>query len=443
MAEAVQERLTSAWARTDRILAILAPDAWLAQPIVLRHPFLFYLGHLPAFAWNHVCASLLERPAFNAAFDDLFSRGIDPDVDDPTRCHDHPDVPASWPAVGEVLAYRDRVRAAVLESVDAVSERRSTHLMAKEDRVFSMVIEHEEMHQETLLYMLQRLPFERKVRPAWLPPYVLGPGRPGSKVEIPPGIATLGAAFDDLAFGWDNEFSAHEVFVPGFAMDATAVTNGQFLGFVESGGYDRRDLWNDEDWEWIRHEHRSHPTVWERQGDRWVYRTLFDLIPLDAVRDWPVYVSLAEARAYARWQGGRLPTEAEFHRAAFGDMVSAARPFPWGAAMPGAQHGNFDFQRWAPTPVGSHPEGASAWGVHDLIGDGWEWTETPFTGLPGFEPYIPAYPGYSADFFDGKHYVLKGASWATARDLVRPSFRNWFQAHYPYVFAKFRCVDGG
>jgi formylglycine-generating enzyme required for sulfatase activity len=161
------------------------------------------------------------------------------------------------------------------------------------------------------------------------------------------------------------------------------------------------------------------------------------------VRDWPVYVSLAEARAYARWQGGRLPTEAEFHRAAFGDMVSAARPFPWGAAMPGAQHGNFDFQRWAPTPVGSHPEGASAWGVHDLIGDGWEWTETPFTGLPGFEPYIPAYPGYSADFFDGKHYVLKGASWATARDLVRPSFRNWFQAHYPYVFAKFRCVDGG
>src|SRR4030095_12680500 len=125
------------------------------------------------------------------------------------------------------------LRAAVLESVDAVAERRSTHLMAKEDRVFSMVIEHEEMHQETLLYMLQRLPFEGKMRSAWLPPHVLGPGRPASRGAIPPGIATLGAAFEDLSFGWDNEFAAHEVFVPGFTIDATAVTNSQFLGFVE------------------------------------------------------------------------------------------------------------------------------------------------------------------------------------------------------------------
>ena len=112
---------------------------------------------------------------------------------------------------------------------------------------------------------------------------------------------------------------------------------------------------------------------------------------------------------------------------------------PWGTGS-SAKHGNFNFHQWAPMPVGSHPSGASRWGVQDLIGDGWEWTDTIFDGLPGFEAYIPGYPGYSADFFDGKHYVLKGASWATAVDLVRPSFRNWFQAHYPYVFAKFRCV---
>jgi formylglycine-generating enzyme required for sulfatase activity len=141
-------------------------------------------------------------------------------------------------------------------------------------------------------------------------------------------------------------------------------------------------------------------------------------------------VSLAEARAFARWRGERLPTEAEYHRAAFG--------------QPNGGHGNFGYRHWAPTPVGSHPEGASAWGVQDLVGDGWEWTDTVFAGLPGFTAYIPGYAGYSADFFDGKHYVLKGASWATADELVRPTFRNWFQAHYPYVFAKFRCVvDGG
>jgi formylglycine-generating enzyme required for sulfatase activity len=120
--------------------------------------------------------------------------------------------------------------------------------MAREGRVFSMVIEHELMHQETLLYMLQRLPLERKMRPAWLPPYVLGPGRPAGPVDIPAGPATLGARFDELPFGWDNEFSALDVHVPAFRVDGTAVTNGQFQAFVEDGGYQRADLWTDEDW---------------------------------------------------------------------------------------------------------------------------------------------------------------------------------------------------
>ncbi|MEX2217151.1 MAG: DinB family protein, partial [Phycisphaerales bacterium] len=112
MVETIADRLTDAWARTDRIFELLAPGSWLAQPIALRHPFIFYLGHLPAFAWNHVGGTLLERPPFNAAFDELFSRGIDPDVDDPAHCHDHPEVPDRWPAVADVVAYRDRARAA-------------------------------------------------------------------------------------------------------------------------------------------------------------------------------------------------------------------------------------------------------------------------------------------------------------------------------------------
>ena len=166
MVEMIADRLTDAWARTDRIFEILAPGSWLAQPIALRHPFIFYLGHLPALARNHVGGALLERPSFNAAFDDLFSRGIDPDVDDPSRGHDHPDVPDRWPAAEQVIAYRDRVRRSLLDAVDAVAARVPTHLMDRESRVFAMVIEHELMHQETRLYMRQRLPLERKVRPA-------------------------------------------------------------------------------------------------------------------------------------------------------------------------------------------------------------------------------------------------------------------------------------
>ena len=252
-----------------------------------------------------------------------------------------------------------------------------------------MVIEHELMHQETLLYMLQELALDRKVRPAWLPRDVTGRGRPPATVQVPAGTATLGAAFTDLAFGWDNEFPPAQVFVPGFRIDETPVTNGQFLAFVDDGGYGRRELWAADDWGWNREETLAHPRVWTNQDGRWLYRGLFDLLPLERVMDWPVYVSLAEARAYARWRGLRLPTEAEFHRAAFGDPRGPERAFPWGAGAPGERHGNFDFRHWAPTPVGTYPEGASAWGVYDLVGNGWEWTETPFDGLCGFRGVDP------------------------------------------------------
>src|SRR6266496_3868272 len=133
MAETVSERLAAAWARTDRIFELVSQGAFLARPIALRNPFIFYVGHLPAFAWNHICAGVLGRPSLNPRFDELFSRGIDPDVDDPTQCHAHPEIPDSWPHLSAVLAYRDRVRAAVLDAVDAVAERAGTHLMARDE----------------------------------------------------------------------------------------------------------------------------------------------------------------------------------------------------------------------------------------------------------------------------------------------------------------------
>ena len=146
-----------------------------------------------------------------------------------------------------------------------------------------------------------------------------------------------------------------------------------------------------------------------------------------------------QAEAYARWTGMRLPTEAEYHRAAFGTPQRRGAAVPVGRRTAGAAHGNFDFERFDPEPVDAHPAGASAWGVADLIGNGWEWTSTPFAPFPGFEP-MASYPQYSADFFDGKHYVMKGASPVTPRELIRRSFRNWFYDDYPYMYAKFRCV---
>ena len=164
---------------------------------------------------------------------------------------------------------------------------------------------------------------------------------------------------------------------------------------------------------------------------------MFGEVPLPL--DWPVYVSHAEAAAYARWTEKDLPTEAEWHRAALGTTAEHERPYPWGSQPPARAFGNFDFHRWDPVSVTAHPAGASAFGVMDLVGNGWEWTSTIFSPFPGFEPF-PFYPGYSANFFDGRHYVLKGGSARTAACMLRRSFRNWFQPHYPYVYAKFRCV---
>ncbi|MCU0251126.1 MAG: SUMF1/EgtB/PvdO family nonheme iron enzyme, partial [Vicinamibacterales bacterium] len=253
---------------------------------------------------------------------------------------------------------------------------------------------------------------------------------------VPAGRATLGADRAAMPFGWDNESPAWSVDVPGFAIERRDVTNARFLEFVQAGGYRDARWWDADDWQWLQAEALAHPLFWERVGDAWFWRGMFGLIPLPA--SWPVYVSMAEASAFARWRGARLPTEGEFQRAAFGSP-GGEREYPWGGDAPEPRHGVFDFASWDPEPAGSHPAGASAWGAEDLVGNGWEWTSTAFAPFPGFRA-MASYPEYSADFFDGEHVVLKGASPATARELLRPTFRNWFRRRYPYVYATFRCV---
>jgi iron(II)-dependent oxidoreductase len=405
----------------------LVPDAYEARPIALRHPFVFYEGHLAAFGVNTLLRGALGRPGIDTSLEILFERGIDPPADGGAPPE------ARWPSRPEVAAYVRRADAAVEETLapETLSDESSR------EAVFT-VIEHELMHQETLRYMLHRLPYAGKRAPkAALPPETSGPGLRAPAVRVPAGVATLGARRGEIPFGWDNEFPEARRSVPAFTIDAAPVTNEAFLDFVEAGGYADPSLWQPGDSEWLARSGITHPLFWRKQGGAWFWIGQFGLVPLPPA--WPVWVSHAEASAYARWRKGRLPTEAEFHRAAFGTPEGRELPFPWGDAAPSAAHGNFGAERDDPVPVGSRPEGASAWGVHDLVGNGWEWTSTPFAGFDGFAP-MASYRRYSADFFDGCHFVLKGASPATPVPLVRRTFRNWFQGRYPYVYAKFRCV---
>ena len=427
-ASPVLDRLERAWARTDSLFALLTPAALYERPIDLRQPFIFYLGHLPAFAWNQVCRSVLDRPSFDQAFDELFARGIDPVEGDGFR-----PAPADvGPAAARVRDYRDRVR----DAVRAATAELGDHL------ILSVALEPELRHQETLLYMFQQLPAHLKVPPASRPrPESLGSPPAGRTIRIPAGLVRLGAERGEIPFGWDNEFGREDVEVEAFTLDATPVRNRELREFVADGGYARRELWREEDWAWRESAGLVHPHMWRRSGGDWFQQTLFGEVPLDDAADWPACTSWAESHAFSRWRGARLPTEAEWVHAAYGSPDGTERAHPWDGDPPSERHGNFGLRHWSPLPVGLFPGGASAFGALDLVGNGWEWTGSVFAPFPGFTPYIRSYPGYSADFFDGRHYVLRGASWATDDALVRRTFRNWFQPHYPYVFAKFRCVS--
>ena len=427
----LKNRLNHARVETDKLFDLVRPDSLYERPIPERHRIVFYLGHLEAFDWN-----LLREPfglkVSHPEFDRLFAFGIDP-VDGGLPS----DQPADWPSIDQVRGYNQQVRKALDDAVDSAGPGRGAE--GENRRVLlNVAIEHRLMHAETLAYMLHQLPLERKVSPPSTPRTHSAPVAPGM-VDVPAGAATLGIPRDNGHFGWDNEFEENAVDVPAFAIDRYKVTHREFLRFLEGGGYEERGFWSDPGWAWRTAQSVTHPAFWVRSEDRWHLRTMFDEIDLPL--DWPVYVSHAEADAYARWAGKALPTEAQWHRVAYGTPRGKERPYPWGSKPPqGSNYGNFDFQSWDPACVNAFPDGRSALGAEDLLGNGWEWTSTVFRPFPGFEPF-PFYPGYSANFFDGQHFVMKGGSPRTAACMLRRSFRNWFQPHYPYVYAGFRCVS--
>ncbi len=428
-----------AWYRRNRsrsraLFDLVADEAYYSRPIALRNPIVFYEGHLPAFSFNTLAKRGLGRASIDPALEALFARGIDPAA---AEAADH-DERSLWPDRAAVRAFVERADEEVMSCLASGNlSVPGEPLLDRAEAAFA-ILEHEAMHQETLLYMWHRLPFDDKRRPAGYAPRTESAPPRQEWIDVPAGSATLGVDRTAVPFSWDNERPSRVEPVGGFRIYRHNVTNASFLEFVEAGGYQNAQWWRPEDWAWVQAERLAHPGFWVR-GDRgWFWRGMFDLVPLPPA--WPVYVSYAEAHAYARWREARLPTEAEFQRAAYGTPEGGERQHPWGDEPPTAAHGVFDFTSWDPEPAGSHPPGRSGWGVDDLVGNGWEWTSTPFAPFPGFAP-IPSYPEYSADFFDGDHYVIKGASPATARELVRPSFRNWFRPRYPYVYATFRLAE--
>lgn len=392
--------LQQARALTDSLFEVVSQETLYQRPIAARHRLIFYVGHLEAFDWNQLARGVLGTPSFEPTFDTLFEAGIDPPLGQLPQ-----DSATDWPKLDSVHKYNARVRSAIDQIWHQVPEDMQ-----------HMVVEHRWMHAETLCYLLSQLDPALKRAPTRARQRTAPAARAADPINpflsIPAGVAQLGQ--DDAEFGWDNEFPAHRQSVAAFRMAKYKVTNAEYLRFVEDGG--------------------AVPPFWlDRDGAWWLRRT-FDEVPLPL--DAPVYATHQQANAYAQWADAELPTEAQWHRATYRDE---SHTYPWGKAAPNGVHGNFDFVDWDPVAVTSHPAGDSGYGVSQLIGNGWEWTSTSFAGFDGFEAR-PYYPGYSANFFDDEHYVLKGASPVTSRKLLRRSFRNWFRADYPYAYSTIRLV---
>ncbi len=306
--------------------------------------------------------------------------------------------------------------------------------LVREAFAFGMIVQHEQQHDETMLatHQLRNGP---PALDAPAPPASATTGMPG-EVFVPGGAFTMGTSTEPWAL--DNERPAHEVHVDDFWLDAAPVTNTRFQEFIADGGYDQPRWWSEAGWAYRQRADLTAPLFWQRDGDRWVRRRFGRVEPVRPEEP-VVHVSHHEAEACAAWAGKRLPTEAEWEKAARCEArTGRVMRYPWGDGDPGPQHANLGQRHLSPAPVGAYPAGAAPCGAHQLIGDVWEWTSSDFRPYPGFVAF--PYREYSEVFFGAEHKVLRGGSFGTDAAACRGTFRNWDFPIRRQIFAGFRCA---
>ncbi|MEV0810980.1 ergothioneine biosynthesis protein EgtB [Micromonospora sp. NPDC050200] len=425
-AEQLRSRIAAELERTRARTALLTEavdDADLTrQHSPLMSPLVWDLAHVGNQEELWLLRDVGGRPPVRHDIDDLYDAFKQP------RKH-RPSLPLLPPA--EARGYVSTVRDKVFDLLDGI--RFTGRPLVAEGFAFGMIVQHEQQHDETMLATHQL-----REGPAALdaPPPPPARTRVPDEVLVPAGPFTMGTSTDPWAL--DNERPAHTVELPAYAIDAAPVTNGRYREFIADGGYDDPRWWSGPGWRHRTEAGLRAPMHWRPDGDGWAYRRFGRWSP---VRDDEpvVHVCWYEAEAFAAWAGRRLPTEAEWEKAARWDPATGrSRRYPWGDEDPTGEHANLGQRHLWPAPVGAYPAGASPLGVHQLIGDVWEWTSSTFRGHPGFVAF--PYREYSEVFFGDGYRVLRGGSFGTDRAACRGTFRNWDHPIRRQIFSGFRCA---
>jgi len=425
----IVDLLAEARARTLLLVAPLSDDDLIRQHSPLMSPVVWDLGHIGEFEalW------LIENLGGEIASGEL--AGMYDPFNNPRATRGSLPLPPGREALREMAVARERVLRAMGEIDQAGDDP-----LLKHGFVFRMVLQHEYQHDETILQTLQLKQGEpyRAPRGRIFPP-AAGSGGIGEMVDFRGGEVVIGS--DDTGAAYDNERPAHTVEVAPFRIGRHPVTCGEYLKFLEEGGYRDGDLWSEAGRSWLRESGAEAPMYWERTPEGWRERVMDLVRPIDPHR--PVcHVCWHEAEAYARWAGARLPTEVEWEAAACYDPEKRARlAFPWGNERPTWRHANLDQLAFDTSPVGTFPLNVSPIGCHGMIGDVWEWTASTFEPYPGYRTF--PYKEYSEVFFGDEYRVLRGGSWATRPGAIRGSFRNWDYPIRRQIFAGFRLAADG
>ncbi|MBB3037182.1 ergothioneine biosynthesis protein EgtB [Hoyosella altamirensis] len=409
--------------RTSLLTETVSDEELCAQHSPLMSPLVWDLAHIGNQEELWLVRDLGGREPVRKDIDELYDAFQHPRAS-------RPQLPLLSPseARGYVRTVRDKVLD-VLDHTPLYGTPLSDHGFA-----FGMIAQHEQQHDETMLATHQLRRGSAALHAAPPPPKSAAVG---GEAVVPAGPFEMGTSSDPWAL--DNERPAHNVHVDAFAIARAPVTNGEYIEFIGDGGYSRSGLWSEAGWAHRNASDLTAPLFWRQDSDGVWWRRRFGLVEEVPLDEPVVHVSFHEAEAFARWAGKRLPTEAEWEKAARWDPTTGrSRRYPWGDEAPSAERANLGQRHLQPATVGAYPAGASPLGVHQLIGDVWEWTSTHFRGYPGFR-YFP-YAEYSEVFFGTAHRVLRGGSFGTDEVAVRGTFRNWDYPVRRQIFAGFRLA---